>query len=73
MSSHPLGRRIAPAPAWTSEHDGVLGERDRDGLWPTWVFEIIGEEDVDGMPLGVTATKSAGVTSLPPERRGIPS
>ncbi|MQA98576.1 MAG: hypothetical protein GEV11_29790 [Streptosporangiales bacterium] len=71
MSSHTLGHRIADAGAWTPAHEAALDGRDRDGLWPTWVYAIIGEEDVDGRPLGMTAVKSAGVTRIPPDRRGI--
>lgn len=71
MSSFTLGCRVAAAAGWTSAHAALLRGRDRDGLWPTWEYEIIGEEDVDGNPLGVSAARSPGVTSIPPEEREI--
>lgn len=71
MSSFPLGCRVAAAPRWTSAHDALVRERDRDGLWPTWEYRIVAEEDVDGNPLGVSAVRSAGLTTIPPEDREI--
>lgn len=71
MASFTLGCRVAAAAGWMPAHVELLRGRDRDGLWPTWEYEIVGEEDVDGDPLGISAVMSPGLTSVPPEEREI--